>query len=304
MVFKEIYDELNALEVGEILQEEPMYKYTTFRVGGPARVLVKVKDVESLCRVIQCCIKKEVPYFIIGNGSNILFGDKEYDGVIITMQPHFSTYKINGNKIIAGAGMMMTTLSYKAANSGLSGFEFMSGIPGTIGGGIYMNAGAYKYDMASIVDTVTYVDSNGKSNTLSKEELGFTYRKSVFQKNLNWTIVEASFVMETSDPQEIKAVLDKRKERRMSTQPWNFPSAGSVFRNPDEHGAWYYIDSVGLRGYQIGGAKVSEKHSNFIVNDGYASAKDIKDLIEFIKKSVYEKFSITLKEEVCYVNWE
>ncbi len=303
MDFKKIYSELLALDIGDVLQEEPMYKYTTFRVGGPARVFVKVKDINAIQVALAYCKKHDLPYFILGNGSNLLFSDKEFEGVVIAMQPYLSSYSINGSFIEANAGMQMIKLSYEAAKCGLSGFEFMSGIPGTIGGGIFMNAGAYKYDMASIVKSVTYIDGAGNLNTLNNEQLEFAYRTSIFQKNRDWTIVHATFEMETKDAKEIQAVLDQRKERRMATQPWNFPSAGSVFRNPDEKGAWYYIDQAGLRGYQIGGAKVSPKHSNFIVNDGYASAKDIYDLIEYVKATVYDKFKITLKQEICYINW-
>ena len=180
----------------------------------------------------------------------------------------------------------------------------MGGIPGDMGGGIFMNAGAYKYCMADVFKCARVLDDELNVITLSKEDMEFSYRHSVLQKHPNWIILDATFEMTAKDPGEIRKVLDKRKERRMSTQPWNFACAGSVFRNPDEKPAWRYIDEAGLRGYEIGGAQVSPKHSNFIVNNGYASAKDILDLIRLVEKTVYEKFGVKLHKEVILVNWD
>ncbi|WP_296883191.1 UDP-N-acetylmuramate dehydrogenase, partial [Thomasclavelia sp.] len=204
----------------------------------------------------------------------------------------------------AQSGVLMINLAYQAAKIGLSGFEFMGGIPGAIGGGIYMNAGAYKYDIASVVKSVTLLNEKHQVVTYTKEQMEFSYRHSICQDNRQLVVLEAEFELTSKDPNEIKAVLDKRKERRMATQPWNMPSAGSVFRNPEQKAAWQYIDECGLRGYEIGGAQVSPKHSNFIVNNGYASAKDIYDLIMLVQDKVYEKFNVRLKREVELVNWE
>ena len=304
MKFSQIKDDLTGLDVGKIIEDEPLYKHTTYKVGGPARIYLAVKDIESLVKTIKYCRKHRIKYMIIGRGSNLLFSDKEYEGIIISLNENFNKVKINGSIIKAQAGVSMISLAYQAAKIGLSGFEFMGGIPGSIGGGIFMNAGAYKYDIASVVKSVTLLNDKSEVVTYNKEQMKFSYRHSICQDNHKLIILEAEFELTAKDPNEIKAVLDKRKERRMTTQPWNMPSAGSVFRNPENKAAWQYIDECGLRGYEIGGAQVSPKHSNFIVNNGYASAKDIYDLIMLVQQKVYEKFNIELKREVGLVNWE
>ena len=303
MKFSQIKDDLTGLDVGKIIEDE-LYKHTTYKVGGPARIYLAVKDIESLVKTIKYCRKHRIKYMIIGRGSNLLFSDKEYEGIIISLNENFNKVKINGSIIKAQAGVSMISLAYQAAKIGLSGFEFMGGIPGSIGGGIFMNAGAYKYDIASVVKSVTLLNEKSEVVTYNKEQMKFSYRHSICQDNHKLIILEAEFELTAKDPNEIKAVLDKRKERRMTTQPWNMPSAGSVFRNPENKAAWQYIDECGLRGYEIGGAQVSPKHSNFIVNNGYASAKDIYDLIMLVQQKVYEKFNIELKREVGLVNWE
>ena len=234
----------------------------------------------------------------------ISLSDKEYEGIIISLNECFTKISVNGCIVKAQSGVLMINLAYQAAKIGLSGFEFMGGIPGAIGGGIYMNAGAYKYDIASVVKSVTLLNEKHQVVTYTKEQMEFSYRHSICQDNRQLVVLEAEFELTSKDPNEIKAVLDKRKERRMATQPWNMPSAGSVFRNPEQKAAWQYIDECGLRGYEIGGAQVSPKHSNFIVNNGYASAKDIYDLIMLVQDKVYEKFNVRLKREVELVNWE
>lgn len=304
MDFDQLFYDLVDLDLGEILENEPMYKHTTLKVGGPARFFVHIKDVDALKRGVHYCQEHQIKYMIIGKGSDLLFSDKEYEGVIFSLIKGLKEVHINGLQIRAQAGVSMVYLAYEAAKTGLSGFEFMSGIPGTIGGGVYMNAGAYKYCMADVLTSALILNEKGQFVTLTKEEMLFSYRQSILQQHKDWILIEATFTMETRDPQEILAVLDKRKERRMSTQPWNFASAGSVFRNPDEKPAWRYIDECGLRGYEIGGAQVSPKHSNFIVNNGYASAKDILDLILLVEKTVFDRFRVELEKEVILVNWE
>jgi len=287
-----------------MIEDEPMYKHTTYKVGGPARIYLKVKDVDSLIKTIKYCGKHRVKYLVIGRGSNLLFSDREYEGLIISLNECFNEIKVNGSTMIAQAGVPMISLSYQAAKIGLSGFEFMGGIPGSIGGGIYMNAGAYKYDLASVVKTVTLLNEKHEVVTFNNEQMDFSYRHSICQDNRKLIVLEVTFELTAKSPDEIKAVLDKRKERRMSSQPWNMPSAGSVFRNPQDKPAWQYIDECGLRGYEIGGAQVSPKHSNFIVNNGYASAKDIYDLIMLVQEKVNEKFGVKLRREVGLINWE
>lgn len=304
MEFSQVKEDLEKLDVGEMIEDEPMYKHTTYKVGGPARIYLKVKDVDSLIKTIKYCGKHRVKYLVIGRGSNLLFSDREYEGLIISLNECFNEIKVNGSTMIAQAGVPMISLSYQAAKIGLSGFEFMGGIPGSIGGGIYMNAGAYKYDLASVVKTVTLLNEKHEVVTFNNEQMDFSYRHSICQDNRKLIVLEVTFELTAKSPDEIKAVLDKRKERRMSSQPWNMPSAGSVFRNPQDKPAWQYIDECGLRGYEIGGAQVSPKHSNFIVNNGYASAKDIYDLIMLVQEKVNEKFGVKLRREVGLINWE
>lgn len=303
MDVKQVYNDLVSMNIGKVIENEPMYKHTTYKVGGPAKIFVKANDIDSLIQTLNYCRDHDIKHMVIGNGSDLLFSDKEYDGIIISMKS-FDDVKMNGSTIVAQAGVSMIALAYSSAKAGLSGFEFMGGIPGDMGGGIYMNAGAYKYCMADVFVSARVLDDDLNIITLSKEDMEFSYRHSVLQKHPNWIILDATFEMTAKDPGEIRKVLDKRKERRMSTQPWNFACAGSVFRNPEEKPAWRYIDEAGLRGYEIGGAQVSPKHSNFIVNNGYASAKDILDLIKLVEKTVYEKLGVKLHKEVILVNWD
>ncbi|MCD7840225.1 MAG: UDP-N-acetylmuramate dehydrogenase [Erysipelotrichaceae bacterium] len=304
MNFDQIYFDLIDLNIGEILENEPMYKHTTFKVGGPARYFVNIKDIDGLRRGLQYCRKHHIKHMVIGNGSDLLFSDKEYQGVIFSLMKNLKKVSINGLTITAQAGVGMIYLAYEAAKVGLSGFEFMGGIPGSIGGGIYMNAGAYKYCISDVFTSALILNEKYELVTLNKEEMQFSYRHSILQDHKDWILVEATFTMMPRDPKDIMHVLDKRKEKRMASQPWNFASAGSVFRNPDEKPAWQYIDECGLRGYEIGGAQVSPKHSNFIVNNGYASAKDILELILLVEKTVFDRFKIELQKEVILVNWE
>ena len=303
MKFERYYEELKQLEVGTILKDEPLYKHTTYRVGGPAKLFIKVHSVDELIKIIKYCRKHRIQLFIIGRGSNLLFSDKSFEGIIISLED-MNQYHVNGSEVIAQSGVTMIKLAYDCAKIGLSGFEFMGGIPGNIGGGIFMNAGAYKSCLSEVVKSVKILDENLKVVELSKEEMAFSYRHSIIQDHPKWIVLEATFELENKSVEEINETLDKRKERRMSTQPWNKPSAGSVFRNPEGGAAWKFIDDAGLRGYEIGGAQVSPKHSNFIVNNGYASAKDIYDLIFYVQKAVQEKFDIILKPEVRFINWE
>ncbi len=304
MDFDQLFFDLAGLDIGEILENEPMYKHTTFKVGGPARIFVNVKDIESLKTGISFVKERQVKYMVIGKGSDLLFSDKEYEGVIFNLSKCLTQYSINGLEVKAQAGVSMIQLAYATAKVGLSGFEFMGGIPGTIGGGVYMNAGAYNSCFANVFVSAIILDENCELIELNKEDMEFGYRESILQKRKDWILVEATFKMETNDPKEIMLTLDNRKEKRMSSQPWNMASAGSVFRNPEDKAAWKYIDECGLRGYEIGGAQVSPKHSNFIVNNGYASARDVLDLILFVEKTVFYKFKVELKKEVILVNWE
>lgn len=303
MTSKQHIHTLQSMELGTCKIDEPMYKHTTYRVGGPCRLFISVENEQNLKRLMAYLKEHAIPYFIIGNGSNLLFSDGLFDGVVISLAGEFNQFSINGLTVKAGAGVSIIYLASAVCKEGLSGLEFAGGIPATMGGAVYMNAGAYLSEMSRIVTGVTYLDENGEIAHLEKEALAFSYRHSVFQKHPDWVILSVDLLLEPKDTEAISDLMDRRKEKRMSTQPWNKPSAGSVFQNPEGNAAWRLIDDCGLRGYEIGGASFSMKHSNFIVNNGYASAKDIRDLIELGKARVKEKFGIDLHTEVRLVNW-
>ncbi len=291
------------MDVGEMIENEPLYKHTSLRVGGPCRLYVKVKDLSGLEKLLAYLKKHHTPYYVIGRGSNLLFCDREYEGVIISLNECFTRVEVNGTTVKAEAGVGLIRLSGEVCKYGLSGLEFAGGIPASVGGAVFMNAGAYLSEMADLVREVTVLDENGEIVHIDKNDAEFGYRRSLFQKHPEWIILEAVLQLKPGDPRMIKALMDKRKEKRMTTQPWNMPSAGSIFTNPQTIPAWQCIDGVGLRGFEIGGAQFSPKHSNFIVNNGYASARDILALIQLAKKEVRKKYDIDLTTEVRLVNW-
>lgn len=303
MISRTQIDAIQQMNIGDCLENEPLYKHTTYKVGGPCSLYVKVKDVESLQKLMNYIRQEDLPYFVIGNGSNLLFSDKMYEGIIISLNECFKTIAINGSQIKADAGVSVIYLANEACKCGLSGLEFAGGIPASVGGAIYMNAGAYLSEFSAVVEAVTILDENGYIRTLDKNEMKFGYRHSILQENKDWIVLSCQLNLISKDVNEIKELMDKRKEKRMSTQPWNQPSAGSVFRNPEEMPAWKCIDMCGLRGKEIGGAQISPKHSNFIVNNGYASAKDILSLIQLAQKEVKEQLNIVLHTEVRLINW-
>lgn len=303
MDFEKIIKELKQEDVGEILEFEPMYKHTTYKVGGPARGYIQVKDIPALKKIMKIIKRENCPYYVIGKGSNVLFSDKEFDGLILSLNEHFTTHKIEDNKLIVDAGVSVIKMATLASNHALSGLEFISGIPANVGGAVYMNAGAYKSEVADVLESVLVLNDQGEVETLTKDQCEFSYRKSFFQKHADFIILQATFTLQPGSKEEIKELMKKRRLRRQETQPIDKPSAGSVFRNPDEHPAWKYIDDCGLRGYTIGHACFSKKHSNFIVNKGYASAQDIKSLIEYAQDCVYEKYQVKLHTEVRFMNW-
>lgn len=303
MNFEAVITQLNEAKVGDILEFEPMYKHTTYKVGGPARAFIEVKDIPALQTIMKVINKHHIPYYVIGRGSNVLFSDKEFDGFILSLNQYFNKIDINDQTVTAQAGASVIKMALSAANHGLSGLEFISGIPASVGGVVYMNAGAYLSDVAAVLSEVTLLNGAGEIVSYKNEEMQFSYRYSILQDHPDWVVLEAKFELMPGDKEEIKEIMKNRKAKRMATQPWDRPCAGSVFRNPDMHPAWKYIDECGLRGYSIGHARVSTKHSNFIVNSGYASAQDIKNLIEHIQSLVLERFQVELHTEVRFMNW-
>lgn len=279
----------------EIIKNEPMKNHTTFKIGGAADEFCQAKSAEEIKELVEYAENKKIPYFVMGNGSNVLVSDSGIRGLVINISSDFSSYEITGDVIRAQSGALLGTLAKAALSAELSGMEFASGIPGSLGGAIYMNAGAYGGQMSDIVKSVTYLEK-GEIKKIDKG-FGFGYRKSLFA-DLGAIVLEAELQLKKGDSGEIKAKMEDYKNRRNEKQPLNMPSAGSVFKRPEGNFAGKLIEDAGLKGYKIGGAMVSEKHAGFIVNTGNAKASDVVALIEYIKKTVKEKFGVELETEV------
>lgn len=283
-----------------ILPDEPMSKHTTFRTGGKADALIKVSDVKQLKQLIAVLNKVEYPFYIVGNGSNILVGDKGYDGVIVKIAQDFDNITIDGNMVTAMAGARMSAVAQKAAMASLSGLEFASGIPGTIGGGVMMNAGAYDGEMKQVVKTVSVLDREGNELNLDNETMEFGYRTSVL-KRTNHIVTEVVFELKPGNREEIISKMEDFNQRRRDKQPLEYPSAGSTFKRPDGNFAGKLIMEAGLAGYRIGGASVSSKHCGFVINDKNATSLEIKQLIDYVADVVYEKAGVKLEPEVIFL---
>lgn len=284
------------LSPGQILENEPMSRNTTFRTGGNADLLVLPENAEQVRECIKVCRERGYDFYIIGNGSNLLVSDKGFRGVIIKLYKNFSNIKVDGCKITAQAGAALSKIANEALKNSLKGFEFASGIPGTLGGAICMNAGAYGGEMKDVITSVTVLKDN-EIIVLSNEEAGFEYRNSsVFKKNM--IVLQAEIALEKGNPDEIKAYTEELKAKRIEKQPLEYPSAGSTFKRPANNFAGKLIQDAGLRGFSVGGAQVSEKHCGFVINRGSATTEDILKLIQEIKTKVYDKFNIQLCEEV------
>lgn len=295
-----ISNEIKKLHVGKVLDDIVIKDYTTYKVGGKAICLCLPEDENGLIKLLKYLKESSIKYKILGNGSNVIFNDSGYNGVIIKLD-NFNSLKIIGNKITVGAGYMLNKLALRVSRLGLTGMEFAAGIPGTVGGAVYMNAGAYKSDMGYIVTSVKVLTPDYKIKTLSNKDLDFHYRSSFLQKNKDYICLEATINLVKGNPDEIMELINERKARRVETQPLEYPSAGSVFRNPEGNFAGKLIEDIGYKGKSIGGAKVSEKHANFIINNGNATGEEIKELINEIKHKVKEKYDIELKVEQEFV---
>ena len=271
-------------------------KYTTYKLDTLARIIITPRNIEELKKALNVIKKNNLKYKILGNGSNLIFANEVYDGVLIKLDS-FDEMKINKNKIVVGAGYNLIKLTMKAANADLTGLEFASGIPGTVGGAIYMNAGAYKSDMGYIVESVKALNPDGEIVTFKNKDLDYHYRTSFFQKNPGYVILEATLNLKKGKKEAILELIKDRRLRRIETQPLEFPNAGSVFRNPEGDYAGRLIEECNLKGFHVNDAYVSEKHANFIVNKGKATGKDIKDLIIKVQTEVKNKFDIELKVE-------
>lgn len=277
--------------------------HTTFRVGGKCKYFIYPKDELCLLRIIEILKEEQIIYKLLGKGSNMLCSDDFFDGAIICLDRYFTDfYFTSDGECLVQAGCSIILLAHEAMKASLTGLEFASGIPGTVGGAIFMNAGAYKSDISQILKEV-YVLKGQDIVAMKTSELAYSYRHSLFQQHPDWIIIGCCLQLAKGNQKEIRDIMDARRKRRMETQPLNKPCAGSVFRNPENHQAWKLIDDIGYRGKCLGGAMVSEKHSNFIVNENYASAEDIVKLIEEIQRKVKERYEIELITEVEKFNW-
>ena len=296
----DLYKELEAL--AEVEENIPLSKMTTLRIGGVARYVVYPENTLSLQGVMNKLNQNHIPYKVIGKGRKLLCSDEPFDGVIIRLDRHLCNAYFDNEHLVAEAGCSIIALSYEAMKNELSGLEFASGIPGTVGGVTFMNAGAYKSSMADVIDSVS-VYHDGKIEWIQNADCGFSYRTSIFQKHPDWIILAVKMTVQKGDQKEIRELMDSRRERRMNSQPLDKHSAGSIFRNPEEIPAWKLIEGVGFRGKRIGDAVVSEKHVNFIVNENHASAKDFITLVTDVQKAVKDKYDIDLYMEVEKFNW-
>ena len=296
--------ELVELNIGKIDTNVSLKKCTTYRVGGNAKYIAYPKDVNSLVKLIKYLKNKNIKYKILGNGSNLLFSEKEYDGVLIKLSEFDYLEFIGKTKLRVGAGFNLIKLSLVTAKKGLTGLEFASGIPGTVGGSVFMNAGAYKSDMGYVVETVKVLTPDEKIINLENKEMDFHYRTSFLKKHPDYICLEVVIKLRKGKKEAIEALIKDRRERRLASQPLEYPSAGSVFRNPEDNFAGKLIEDSGLKGEKHGGAMISSKHANFIVNYKNAKADDIKYLIELAHDKVKENYDIDLKIEQEFVNWE
>ena len=292
------YDKLNnVIAKDSILIDEPMSRHTTFRVGGPADFFVTPKAKEEVRDVIRICKEAGMPYYIIGNGSNLLVSDAGYRGVIVQIYKEMNEVKVEGDLVKAQAGALLSGIAAKALGAELSGFEFASGIPGTIGGACVMNAGAYGGEMKDVLEFVTVLTGEGKIIELGRNELELGYRTSVIAKK-GYIVLGAVLKLERGDGEKIKTYMDELKEKRVTKQPLEYPSAGSTFKRPEGYFAGKLIQDSGLKGFTVGGAQVSEKHSGFVINKGNATAADVMELIRQVTVKVKEDTGVTMEPEV------
>lgn len=292
---------LAVLGEDKIKMDEPLKNLTSFKIGGPADALVRVSTVDELIKIIRYAKDANIPYFLLGNGSNVLVSDKGYRGIIIQLSKDDVEVSVSGDTITADAGVTLSKLSQTAMNASLSGFEFASGIPGTLGGALFMNAGAYGGEMKQVVTKVKVLDTDSLHVIeLSNEEMDFGYRHSIL-KEKNYIALGCEIKLSYSDKEKIGAYMRELALKRKEKQPLEYPSAGSTFKRPEGYFAGKLIEDAGLGGYSVGDAEVSEKHKGFVINKGNASAKDVRELIDYVIKTVKEKSGVTLEPEVIFL---
>lgn len=290
----------NCLGSDNVKQQEPMSRHTTFRIGGPADFYLCPHSTKEVQEIVEICKEEKLPYFVLGNGSNLLVSDKGYRGVVIQLWKNFSDITVKDCCIQAKAGALLSKVAVEALEAGLTGMEFASGIPGTIGGAAFMNAGAYGGEMKDIIKSVKVLDTQGEVRILPKEELKMGYRTSIV-KEKGYTVLSVELELSKGNREEIRNTMEDLKERRTSKQPLEMPSAGSTFKRPEGYFAGKLIMDSGLRGFSVGGAQVSEKHCGFVVNKGGATAMDVLNLIREVQRRVKEQFGVDLETEVRFL---
>ncbi|GAB6413888.1 UDP-N-acetylmuramate dehydrogenase [Bacillus luti] len=295
---EQLVNELIKANVGRVLVNEPLARYTTMKIGGPADILIVPKYVTSIEKTLQLVKQYKTKWTVIGRGSNLLVSDKGIEGVVIRLGEGLDHLEVENHRVRVGGGYPLIKLSTLLSRQGLAGLEFASGIPGSVGGAVYMNAGAHKSDISNVLSKALILFENGSIEWLMNREMEFSYRTSVLQTKRPGIVLEAEFQLQVGEREEIVRNMQKNKDYRRETQPWNHPCAGSVFRNPLPEFAGNLVEKAGLRGYQIGGAQISEMHGNFIVNTGGASSQDVLSLIALIKHTIKEKFGIDMHTEV------
>lgn len=293
----------NAVGEKQVLREEPMKYHTTFRTGGPADYFIKPKNGEEISQIISICKEFNLPYYVIGNGSNLLVSDDGFRGAVIRIGKEMSDIRFEGNQVTAGAGVSLAFLAMEVSKKGLTGFEFATGIPGALGGAVTMNAGAYGGEMAQILQSALVLDQDGRIHNLSLEELALGYRTSVVQKE-NYIVLEAKMEFKPGDQNEINNRCAELKKAREEKQPLEYASAGSTFKRPEGHFAGKLIMDAGLRGCSVGDAQISEKHCGFLINRGEASARDIIELMKQVREKVYNQYGVMLEPEVRLLGFE
>lgn len=294
---------IDFLTSANILFEENVdgKRLCSFHVGGTVRLVVKPKNAEQLTGLYAYLNENNIENIILGKGSNIVINDDGFDGVVVLLS-EFDTLELYDDKIISGAGVSMFKLANFAQKNGLSGLEFAHGIPGSVGGGVYMNAGAYGGEISYVLESCYVIDmAQGRMYALMAEHCNLSYRHSIFMDNKDLVVMYATFSLKKGNPDEIKAKMDEYRAKRSASQPLEYPSAGSTFKRPEGHFAGKLIEDCGLKGFAIGGAQVSEKHAGFVINRGGATCEDIKNLVEHIQKTVKEKFNVSLECEIEFI---
>lgn len=295
---RKIYERLkDSLSEERVVFSEPMKKHTSFRIGGPADYFIMPKSYEEVAEAIAVCKEEQVPYSIVGNGSNLLVSDAGYRGVVIQIFREMSEVQVEGNCIRAQAGASLAKIAAAALDAELAGFEFAAGIPGTLGGACVMNAGAYGGEMRDVLVNVTVLDESGKVVKLEKADLELGYRTSIIARK-GYIVLGAELELKHGSPDEIRGLMNELKEKRISKQPLEYPSAGSTFKRPEGHFAGKLIQDAGLRGFRVGDAMVSEKHCGFVINAGEATAAEVNSLMKQVSERVQEQFGVALEPEV------